>query len=87
MISGDFGPFRICLKMSLAREMGREEKASMFHDMRESFCVTWLCAFCKGMGARLRVEWLEAEKVRQSLLVTMAVGWKGGKLDLADSAC
>ena len=77
--------------MSLARETGREEKASMFHDMRESFCVrkvsmfrfrdardnpcvTWLCAFLQGMGAHLRVEWLNAERVRQSLLVTIFNG-------------
>ena len=60
--------------MSLARETGREEKAPMFHDMRESLCVqkvsmfrdvrkslcvTWLCAFRKGMGAQLRVEGLK----------------------------
>jgi len=72
--------------MSFARETGREEKASMFHDMRESLCVqkvsmfgdareslcvTWLCAFLKGMGAHLRVEWLKAERVRQSLSVIM----------------
>jgi hypothetical protein len=75
-------------EMSLARETGREEKASMFHDMRESLCVqkvsmfrdvreslcvTWLCAFPKGMGAHIRVEWLKAERVRQSLLVTIGV--------------
>ena len=34
--------------MKLAREMGREEKALMFHEVRESrgaresLCVTWL---------------------------------------------
>jgi hypothetical protein len=68
--------------MSLARETGREEKASMFHDMRESLCVssmfrdvremlcvTWLC---EGIGVHIRVERLKAERVRQSLLVTMA---------------
>ena len=86
MISGDFGPSRIRSRMSLARETGREEKASIFHDMREklwvkrvsmfrdvreSFCVTWLCALRKGMGAQLWVEWLKAERVRQSLLVAM----------------
>ena len=74
--------------MSLARETGREEKASMFHDVRESLCVqgvsmfrfrdmrespcvTWLCAFLQGMGAHLRVEWLKAKRVRQSLLVAI----------------
>ena len=54
--------------------MGLEEKASMFHDMRESLGVTsnWLCAFLEGgMGAHLRVEGLKAERVRQSLSVTM----------------
>lgn len=65
MISGDFGPSRIWLRMSLAREMGREEKASMFHDVRESLWLCafldvgesfWLCAFFKGMGAQFRVE-------------------------------
>jgi hypothetical protein len=39
MISGDFGPSRIWLRMSLARATGREEKASMFHDTRERLCV------------------------------------------------
>ena len=34
-MSEDFGPSRIWPRMSLAREMGREEKASMFHVMRE----------------------------------------------------
>ena len=78
--------------MSLARETGREEKASMFHDtreslcvqkvsmfrdVRESLCVTWSCAFRKGMGAQLRVERLKAERVRQSLSVTMAVSCVG----------
>ena len=72
--------------MSLAREMGREEKASMFHDMRESLCVrkvstcrdvgeslcvTWLCASREGMGAHVPAERLKAERVRKSLLVTM----------------
>ena len=77
--------------MSLARETGRGEKASMFHDMRESFCVqkvsmlrnlcvTWLCMFRKGMGSQLRVDRLKAERVRQSLLVTMGrMGGKGGR--------
>ena len=74
--------------MSLAREMGREEKASMFHDrreslcvqvsmfrdVRESFCVTWVCFFLKGMGSHLRVEQLKAERVRQSLLVATMEG-------------
>jgi uncharacterized protein YcbX len=66
--------------MSLAREMAREEKASMFHDMRESLCVTWLCAFLEEMGTHLRVGGLKAERVRQSLLVAMAVCWQGGSL-------
>ena len=76
--------------MSLARETGREEKASMFHDVRESLrvqgvsmfrfrdvrespCVTWLCAFLQGMGSHPRVEWLKAERVRQSLLVAILI--------------
>ena len=86
-MSGDFGPSRIWPRMSVARETGREEKASMFHDMRESLCaqkvsmfgdvreslcITWLCAFLKGMGAHLRVERLKTERVRESLSVTMA---------------
>jgi hypothetical protein len=93
MISGDFGPSRIWPRMSLACEMGHEEKALMFHDMRErlcvqvsmfgevreSLCVTWLCAFLKGMGAHLRVERLKAElRVCQSLLATMSF-WLGFK--------
>jgi len=61
IISGDFGPSssRIWLRMSLARETGREEKASMFQVIRDSVfdfdfdcvcvcvCVyvTSLCAF------------------------------------------
>lgn len=57
--------------MSLARETGRGEKASMFHDMRESFYVTWLCTFRKGMGSQRRVDRLKAERVRGSLLVIM----------------
>lgn len=84
--------------MSLARETGRGEKASMFHEKRESVGVVqvsmlrdardareglgvpWLCAFLKGMGTHLRVEWLKAERVRQILLVTMAVSfWLGFK--------
>ena len=48
----------------------------MFGDVRESICVTWLCAFLKGMGAHLRVERLKTERVRLSLSVTMAVCWK-----------
>ena len=64
--------------MSLARETGRKEKASMFHDMRENLCVTWLCAFLQGMGAHLRVELLKAERVRQILLLTMVECWKAG---------
>ena len=79
--------------MSLARETGREEKASMFHDTIESLCArevsmfrgvgkslcaTWLCAFPEGMGAHVRAERLKAEKVRKSLLVTMAGCWKAG---------
>jgi len=59
--------------MSLARETAREEKASMFHDMRESLWVTWLCAFLEDTGVHIRVEGLKAERVRQSLLVAMAV--------------
>jgi hypothetical protein len=43
---------------------------SMFRDVRESLCVTWLC---EGMGAHIRVERLKAERVRQSLLVTIGV--------------
>lgn len=72
-MSGDFGAARIWLRMSFARETGRGEKASRFHDVRESRCVTWLGAFLRGMGAHLRVEWLKAERVRQSLSVTMVV--------------
>ena len=71
--------------MSLARATGREEKASMFHDMRESFgsllgevredsCVSWLSAFPKGIGAQLRVGRLKAERVRQILLLAMTGG-------------
>ena len=91
-ISGDFASSRIWLRMSFARETGRGEKASMFHDIRESFCVqrvsmlrnvreiclcvTWLCTFHKGMGSQLRVDRLKTERVRQSLFVTMAVCWK-----------
>jgi hypothetical protein len=43
--------------MSLARETACEEKASMFHDVRErvSGCVTWLCALVKDMGVFIRV--------------------------------
>jgi hypothetical protein len=78
MISGYFGPSRIWLRMSLAREMAREEEASIFHDMRESLCVTWLCAFLEYTGAHIRVEGLKAERVRNSLLVTMAGCWKPG---------
>ena len=78
MISGDFGPSRIWPRMSLAREMAREEKASMFHDVRESLCATWLCAFLEDTGAHIRVEGLKAERVRQSLLVAMVVCWKAG---------
>lgn len=59
--------------MSLARETTREEKASMFHDVRESFCATWLCTFLEDMGAHIQVEKLKAERVRQSLLAAMAV--------------
>jgi len=51
--------------MSLARETAREEKASMFRDVRETLCVTWLCAFLEDTGAQVRVEGLKAEKVRQ----------------------
>ena len=54
----------------------------MFHDTRESPCVTWFCAIREGMGAHLRVEWLKAERVRQSLSVTMAVYWKVGSFCL-----
>ena len=76
IISGDFGPSRIWPRMSLAREMAREEKASMFQDVRESLCMTW---FLEDTGAHFRVEGLKAERVRQSLLVAMAVreasGW------------
>jgi uncharacterized protein YcbX len=73
MISGDFSPSRIWPRMSLAREMAREEKASMFHDMRENLWVTWLCAFLEDTGAHLRIEGLKAERVRHSQLVAMAV--------------
>jgi len=73
MISGDFGPSRIWPRMSLARETARDEKASMFHDMRESLCVTWPCVFLEDTGAHIRVERLKAERVRQSLLVAMVV--------------
>ena len=53
------------------------QKVSLFRGVRESLRITWLCAFPKGMGAHIRVERLKAERVRQSLLVTMAVCWKG----------
>jgi hypothetical protein len=36
MTSGQFGPSRIPPRVSLARETAREEKASMFRDVRES---------------------------------------------------
>jgi hypothetical protein len=45
MISGGFGPLRIWSRMSLARETGREEKASMFYDMRESLCIQKVSTF------------------------------------------
>jgi len=74
--------------MSLVRETGREEKASIFHDTRESLpdvsmfrdvgeglCASWLSGFLEGMGAHVRVERLKAERVRKSLLVTMARCW------------
>ena len=66
--------------MSLARETAREEKASMFHDVRESLCVTWLCAFLEDTSTHIRVEASKAESVRQSLL---AVCWKAGSFWLA----
>ena len=47
--------------MSLAREMAREEKASMFHDMRRNLWVTRLCAFLEDTGAHIRVEGLNVE--------------------------
>ena len=56
MISGDFGASRIWPRMSLARETGREEKASTFHDVRESLCVTLFCAFLEDTGTHLRVD-------------------------------
>ena len=61
--------------MSLAREMAREEKASMFHDMKQNLWMTRLCAFLEDTGAHIRVEGLKAERVRQSRLVAMAKGF------------
>lgn len=73
----------------MARETGREEKASMFHDTRESLCVeevlmfcdvreclwvTWLCVLLRGKGAHFRVEWLKADRVRQILSVRAIAG-------------
>lgn len=57
-------------------------KVSMLGDVREGLCITWLCAFLEGMGSHLRMERLKAERVRQSLLVTMAVCWNAGSLRL-----
>jgi len=52
----------------------------MFRDVKESLCVTWLCAIRKGMGSQLRVARLKVERVRESLWVAMAVCWKAGSL-------
>lgn len=71
------GASRMRLRMSLARAMGRGERASMFHDTRERrrergrSRVTWCCALLEGMGVQRRVGWLKAERARQSLLVAM----------------
>src|SRR5258706_5154190 len=82
MRSGVFGPSRIWLRMSLVRETGCEEKASMFHDMRESLCGTWLGTFCRGMGTQRWVGRLKAEREpgHQILLATMegVVYWEAG---------
>ena len=43
----------------------------MFRDVRESLCVTLLCASLEGIGAHVPAERLKAERVRKSLLVTM----------------
>lgn len=97
--------------MSLARAAGRGEKASMFHETRESLGAetaltldgvrggdggedgervdgeregpAWYCVFLEGMGPQRRVEWLKAERVRQSLSAVMVVCWKAGKSGLA----
>jgi hypothetical protein len=73
-MSGDFKPSRIWLRMSLVRETEHKEKASMFHDRRESVCATWLCAFLEGMGTHVQEERLKAERVHKSLLATKACG-------------
>ena len=55
--------------MRLARETAREEKPSTFHEIMESL---WPCKdMGVGMGAQRRVGRLKAERVHQSLLVTM----------------
>ena len=64
--------------MSLTRETDCGEKVSMIRNVRENLCLIWFCTLRKGMGSHLRVDWLKAERVRRSLLVTMAVCWKEG---------
>lgn len=59
-------------------------EVSMFRDVGESVCAVWLCAFLEGMGAHVRVERLKAERVRKSLLATMAGYWKVGGFCLDD---
>ena len=55
--------------MRLARETAREEKPSTFHEIMESL---WPCKdMGAGMGTQRRVGQLKAERVHQSLLVTM----------------
>jgi uncharacterized protein YcbX len=73
MISGDFGPSRILPRMSLAREMACEEKASMFHGVRENLCVTWACAFLEDTGVHIRVEGLKAGRRKARVC-----WWHGG---------
>ena len=47
------------------------QEASVFGDVRENLCVTWLCASLKGMGAHVPAVRLKAERARKSVLVTM----------------
>lgn len=44
-MSGDFGGSRMWVNMRLAREMGRGEKASRFHDVRERVGVLGVLVF------------------------------------------
>ena len=76
MISEDLCSSRIWLRTCLARETGREERASIFHDVIVrglGICVTCLCAFLfpSGNGAHLRVEELNAESLLETLLMVM----------------